>query len=284
MLGITRQSYYKHQKACQARQRLAKEVLHLVQSIRILLPKLGGRKLYHLLQHQLKALKVGRDKLFTILKANGLLIKRKRSYHKTTNSYHRFKKHKNLIKSVAIERPEQVLVADITYVGTRQEPLYLALITDAYSKKIMGYNVSNSLAEGGAIAALKMAIKARTNSQKTLIHHSDRGVQYCGDAYQKKLSKATIACSMTEQYDPYENAIAERVNGILKQELLPSNKSLAAVGYKNAKTIIKQAIRIYNQQRPHWSCWMNTPQQMHQQELLKRREYKNRSLLLTKDS
>ncbi|WP_221932586.1 DDE-type integrase/transposase/recombinase [Formosa sediminum] len=159
-------------------------------------------------------LNIRRDKLFRILKANNLLIKPKRSYHITTDSHHRFRKHKNLVNTFEVERPEQVWVSDITYIGSRANPSYLVLITNAYSKKIVGYSLSAS----GSILALEMAIKNRKYKYQNLIHHSDRGLQYCSDDYQKILSDNIIKPSMTEPYDPYENAIAERINGILKQE------------------------------------------------------------------
>ena len=169
---------------------------------------------------EFKYIKVGRDRLFKILKANHLLIKPKRQYHITTDSHHRFHKHKNIVKDLGIERPEQVWVSDITYVGTRSNPMYVALVTDAYSKKIMGYDVSDSLNASGTIRALNMAIKQRKYKEEALIHHSDRGLQYCGNDYQEVLTNKEIKCSMTEQYDPYENAVAERINGILKQEFI----------------------------------------------------------------
>ena len=265
MAGVSRQSYYKAKKAAQARAELVEQVLELVQTVRLRLPKLGTRKLYHILKQPLSAMKIGRDKLFAILRANRLLIQPKRSYHKTTDSFHRFRKHKNTYRDLELQRAEQAFVADITYVGTRHKPLYLALVTDAYSKRIMGYDLSTSLAAQGAIRALKKAIKNRTYPEQALIHHSDRGFQYCCDAYQKLLNKAKIKCSMTEVYDPYENAVAERINGILKQELLPSNAALAKLNTSLAKKVVEQAIDSYNQQRPHWSCQMKTPVQMHQQ-------------------
>lgn len=189
------------------------------------MPRLGTRKLYYLLRPKLECLKIGRDKLFEILRANQLLIRPKRQYHVTTNSYHRFRKHKNLIEYIDIQGPEQVLVSDITYIGNRIEPSYLSLVRDAYSKKIMGYNVSESLSANGAICALKMAVKNRTYRHHRLIHHSDRGIQYCCDGYQKELDQYDVKCSMTETYDPYQNAVAERVNGILKQEFFQGIKT-----------------------------------------------------------
>ncbi len=237
------------------------------------MPKLGVKKLYYILKKDLLVLKVGRDKLFRILRANHMLIKRKRSYHITTDSHHRFRKHKNIVSTIEIERPESVWVSDITYVGRRDNPSYLSLITDAYSKKIVGYNVSNSLNVSGSLKALEMAIKNRTYKNRPLIHHSDRGLQYCSCEYQKLINNNGIKPSMTEKYDPYENAIAERVNGILKQEFNIA-KYIEDFDLKNS--LIKNAIDIYNNQRPHLSNHMLTPSLMHQQDLLKRKQYKSK--------
>jgi transposase InsO family protein len=237
------------------------------------MPKIGTRKLYDKLVVQLTQLSVGRDKLFTILRANHMLIKPKKGYHITTDSHHRFRKHKNLIESLDYQRPEQVWVSDITYIGNRKNPVYLALITDAYSKKIMGYDVSNSLHVCGTLRALDMALKNREYKQKPLIHHSDRGLQYCSNEYQKILNKNDIKTSMTQKYDPYENAIAERINGILKQEFDIDKYDLEL---DKKKKLVKNAIDIYNDFRQHLSNHMLTPNQMHQQNKLKRKQYKNK--------
>ena len=197
LLGVSRQVYYRAIKSKEKRQVIASKVVELVRSVRLEQPRIGTRKLYYLLQQELRALGVGRDYLFAILKVNRMLIKPKRNYKITTNSYHRFKKHKNLIADTEIHRPEQVWVADITYVGNRQNPMYLSLITDAYSKKIMGYNLSNTLETIQSKKALKQALKNRKHLTKQLIHHSDRGLQYCSDSYQKLLLKNNIQCSMT---------------------------------------------------------------------------------------
>ena len=207
------------------------------------MPRLGGRKIYHLLRSEMNNLHVGRDKLFAILRANHLLIKPRKSYHVTTNSHHRFRKHKNIVSDLDITRPEHVWVSDITYLGRRNNHMYLSLITDAYSKKIMGYDLSNSLDTQGSINALKMACRNRLYPRQELIHHSDRGIQYCSNIYQRKLRKQNIITSMTESYDPYANAIAERVNGILKQEFLLEDINL---DLKNMKAVIKEVIHIYN--------------------------------------
>ena len=239
------------------------------------MPKLGCRKLYYLLKDQLSTLNVGRDKLFRILRANHMLIKPKKRYHITTDSHHRFRKYKNLVSILEIEKPESVWVSDITYVGTRKNPSYLALITDAYSKKIVGYNVSNSLSAEGSIQALSMALADRMYKDQPLIHHSDRGLQYCSDEYQEILKDNGVKPSMTEKYDPYENAIAERINGVLKQEFdIARNIKNLNVKMK----LIKNAIEIYNNQRPHLSNQMLTPILMHKQDGIKRKIYKSKKL------
>lgn len=235
------------------------------------MPKLGTRKLYYILERELKTLNIGRDKLFDILRANRMLIQPKRSYHITTNSHHRFRKHKDLIQNIQYTRPEQVWVSDITYIGNRNNHQYLSLITDAYSKKIVGYCVSDSLSNSIVIKALKMAIKNRKYKEQPLIHHSDRGIQYCSDEYQKLLRKHNIIVSMTESYDPYANAIAERVNGILKQEFMIEDYALSL---DNMRLLVKESVEIYNTKRPHYSCYMKTPEQMHNQERTLVRRYK----------
>jgi len=241
----------------------------------MLMPKLGTRKLYHILKAELSMLNVGRDKLFRILKANQMLIQPKRSYHITTDSHHRFRKHKNIVSSLEINKPEQIWVSDITYVGTRKNPSYLALITDAYSKKIVGYNLSESLAVKGSLLALEMALDNRFHKEQPLIHHSDRGLQYCSNEYQNLLSQNNISASMTEKYDPYENAIAERINGILKQEF---DISRTIDNFELKTELIKNAIKIYNNFRPHLSNHMLTPMQMHKQNKIKRKQYKSKKL------
>jgi len=246
-----------------------------VREIRMIMPKLGSRKLYFLLKDQLSLLKVGRDKLIRILRANHMLIVPKKRYHVTTDSHHRFRKHKNLISTLEIEKPDAVWVSDITYVGNRTNPSYLALITDAYSKRIVGYNVSNSLSVEGSLKALKMAMGNRERRDYSLIHHSDRGLQYCSNEYQRLLSDNDISPSMTEKYDPYENAIAERINGILKQEF---NIAKSIKNFDIKRKLIEDAIKTYNNVRPHISNHMLTPIQMHAQSKLKRKQYRSKKL------
>ncbi len=267
--------YYRSIKSKKHKQLIAQQVIGLVRSIRNLMPRLGTRKLYYMLSAELSQLNVGRDKLFRILNANNMLIKPRRNYHTTTDSHHRFRKYKNIVSESSIERPEQVWVSDITYTGNRKNPSYLALITDAYSKKIMGYDVSASLEVAGSLRALDMALKNRSYRNEPLIHHSDRGLQYCSNEYQKILENNTVETSMTEKYDPYENAIAERVNGILKQEFAVAAYDADLV---TKKKIVREAIKLYNSIRPHLSNHMLTPIKMHKQKLLKRKEYKSKKL------
>ncbi len=170
-----------------------------------------------------------------------------------------------------ITKPEQVWVSDITYIGSRTNHSYLALITDAYSKKIVGYNFSSSLSADSSIKALNMAIKNRKYKNRSLIHHSDKGIQYCCNEYQKILNNYKISCSMTESYDPYQNAIAERVNGILKDEF---SLEKYKVDYNTMSDLITNSIYIYNTMRPHFSCNMLTPEQMHKQNNMRIKTYK----------
>lgn len=273
LFGYDRQVYYRSKSRVAKHRLRAKKVLELVKPIRNRMSRIGGRKLYHILKAELRLLGVGRDKFFDILRANHLLITPKRQYHITTNSHHRFRKHKNRVENMEVHRPDQLWVSDITYIGTRDNPQYLALVTDAYSKKIVGYDVSNSLCTQGSIRALKMAIKVRQYKNKTLTHHSDRGFQYCSNLYQEVLSKHRIKCSMTEQYDPYQNAVAERVNGILKQEFI---LGITVRDIELMTALIKQSIHIYNNERPHLSCKMHTPNYMHKQETIKIKTYKRK--------
>jgi putative transposase len=274
LFGISRQVYYRAVKSEQDKREVATKVVSLVRQVRIRLPELGTRKLYLLLQSELNKLSVGRDRLFSIMKANHMLVKPKRQYHITTNSFHRFRKHKNLTEDLELVRPEQLWVADITYIGNRQNPMYLSLVTDAYSKVIVGYNVSRSLNATGATSALKSGLKSRKYPGEQLIHHSDRGLQYCCDAYQEELRKNEVKCSMTEKYDPYQNAVAERINGILKQEFI---RGIMTDDLELMKKLIQQSVDIYNNERPHWSCYMRTPAYMHNQRQIKIRTYKTKN-------
>ena len=266
-LGYSKQAYYKsksnHQKKLCYRNIAKQKVLE----IRKQLPRTGTRKLYYLLEKEFKQehIPVGRDKLFSILRDEQLLIIKKKRYTKTTNSKHWLHKYPNLVKGLTVSRPEQIWVADITYLSIEKGFIYLHLITDAYSKQIMGYCLSDSLAATSTVKALQMAINKRKYNA-SLIHHSDRGLQYCSAGYVNLLEKNAIEISMTQDGNPYDNAIAERVNGILKDEfglddILPD--------FNQAKKQTDQAILLYNSNRPHLSCRMLTPTQMHSQIKLK---------------
>lgn len=272
MFGVDRQVYYRSIKRTKTRQNVASKIVSLVQEIRERQSRIGTRKLYFMLYEKLRLLKIGRDKFFTILRANHLLITPKRSYHITTMSHHRFRKYPNKIKTKSITRSNQVWVSDITYIGRRDKPCYLSLITDAYSKKIVGYEVSSTMCTKYVIKALKMAQKQR-KTKEDLIHHSDRGLQYCSEQYQYYLNKFNIECSMTENSDPYENAIAERINGILKQEFMIHNYHLEL---SIMKLVVEEAIKIYNNERPHCSNNMLTPSQMHLTHNKKYKTYKTK--------
>jgi len=243
--------------------------------IRQKLPRIGGRKLHYLLGPILEKenIDIGRDKLFSLLREEHLLLPKRKKYFKTTNSKHWMRKYPNLIQHIEIKMPEQVWVADITYLQASNKHYYLHLITDAYSKKIMGYNLTDNLAASSTTTALKKALSKRIYDH-SLIHHSDRGLQYCSSEYTDLLKKNNILISMTESYDPYENAVAERINGILKDEfLLDSN-------FKNFETLesnVYQAIALYNQIRPHFSIELLTPNKAHKQSTIKLKSWKKQT-------
>lgn len=205
------------------------------------------------------SLHIGRDRLFALLRAHRLLVKTKRAYHKTTNSHHRFRCHPNLIKGgIVAERPNQVWVADITYLPTEAGESYLSLVTDAHSRKIVGYNIDDNMKTASVKRAFQNALLQNSPRGK-LIHHSDRGVQYCSAEYQQLHQKYNVCCSMTDGYDCYQNALAERVNGILKNEyLLYKPRDL-----NEAKRMVEESIDIYNRRRPHLSLRYKTPDEVH---------------------
>lgn len=260
MFGMSRQSVYQAQKRVVGRKLKLAQVKPLVLGIRMRMPRLGTRKLYYLLKDELKAaaIKIGRDALFDYLRSEQLLVRRKKNYTRTTDSKHWLKKHPNLLAGEKVERAEQVFVSDITYVKSHERTHYLSLVTDAYSRRIMGYHLSVDLAAESTVKALQMAIKGRS-TKKALIHHSDRGLQYASTVYQNELRRNQILPSMTDGYDCYQNALAERVNGILKQEFLTE---ICTTG-KELEILIKESIEIYNNERPHLSLQMNTPNAVH---------------------
>lgn len=259
MLEISRQAYYK-MKYKEANEKFEEElIVKLVNQIRRSLPRLGGRKLFYLLKEDLMKLpsRPGRDKFFDILRKNGLLVKPMKQYVVTTNSHHIFRIHSNLIKELSIERSNQVFVSDITYIRLEGEFCYLFLVTDVYSRKIVGYNLSMDLAARGAVAAIKMALKEVPQTEG-LIHHSDRGIQYCCEEYVELLQRNKLKISMGEAGNPYENAIAERINGILKNEFYLNSKFN---DLNDALQATKEAIKNYNNLRPHMSIDYMTPEE-----------------------
>jgi transposase InsO family protein len=255
MFEISRQAYHKRQKTTIKQSLQQSILLQVVRDIRKTQPRVGGRKLYHMLNQQ--GFTCGRDELFKLLKENQLLVKPIKKYTRTTQSYHRFRKYPNLIKDLVVSRPNQVYVSDITYIKTLEGFCYLALITDVYSRKIVGYDLSRSLAIEGCQRALNMALKSLPDTQP-LIHHSDRGIQYCSDGYVRILHNKQIQISMTEENHVYENALAERVNGILKTEFMLGEKLQS---FNVAKELVEQSIQIYNEQRLHTSLNFQTPEQ-----------------------
>lgn len=225
------------------------------------MPRLGTRKLYYLLKKDIESqnIKLGRDALFDYLRSENMLVKPRRSYTKTTHSKHWLRKHPNLFSGLAVKYPEQVFVSDITYVKTRERTCYLSLVTDAFSKKIMGYHVSDDMSAENVAKALKMAVSRRRSAHQ-LIHHSDRGLQYCSAVYQNMLRENNILPSMTDGYDCYQNALAERINGILKQEFLIYKCNTQS----ELEKLVQQSVDIYNGKRPHLSLMMKTPNFVHE--------------------
>lgn len=261
MFGITRHAYYKHEKRFKLKSYQSQVVLNIVKGIRQEQPRIGTRKLYHLLLPKLKEhqIKLGRDALFDLLAEFNMLVRRRKRRVFTTNSVHSLKVYPNLIKDLIIDAPNMVWVSDITYLKIESGFIYLFLITDAYSKKVVGYCLSDNLQAINAKKALEKALE-KVQISNELIHHSDRGIQYCSKEYVNLLQKNGIGISMTKRGSPHENAIAERINGILKHELL---NTVELKGITNAKKAINKAITIYNGKRPHLSCNMLTPNQAH---------------------
>jgi putative transposase len=281
LFGKTRHAYYDHQWRSQDLGLKDELVLQHVPDIRKKQNRIGTLKLHYMLQQPLEqhGIKIGRDYLFELMREHGLHIRNRKRKVVTTNSRHWMHKYNNLIKELLINGPEQVWVSDITYIRLRKQWGYLSLLTDAYSKKIMGWAFRKDLSAQGCIDALEMAIADRKYPQNRLIHHSDRGSQYCSKGYVDLLTDGNIAVSMTENGDPYENAIAERVNGILKAEF---DLYGAQTGLRETTGKIRDNIQTYNQVRPHASCDYLTPEQAHLQhgELKKRwkpKKYKTKN-------
>jgi putative transposase len=259
--GVSRSGYYKATEQAVQKELDEQLLLSMILDIRRLHSRMGGKKLYKLLKSAMEdaGIGMGRDKFFELLARNGLLIRRKRKNVYTTDSYHHFRVYKNQLKHRLLTRPNQAWVSDITYIRTAEDFSYLFLITDKFSRKIVGWHVSDSLKVSGAVEALKMAIKQCPDTNG-VIHHSDRGIQYCSKDYVKLLNKAGMQISMTEENHCYENATAERVNGILKQEYGLDGTFITG---QLAARAVKEAIWLYNMGRPHWSLNMATPDQIH---------------------
>ncbi len=273
LLGYSRQSYYQGIKYIQHKAFEADIIIDEVLRYRKKQKRIGGRKLLEEMQGFLAAhhFQIGRDALFDLLAEHGLMVsKRKRRGSVTTLSKHRFKKYPNIIRDFIPTAPNQLWVSDITYIHLASDFAYLSLITDAYSRKIVGLYLSKDLTANGPLQALKMALKANPDT-RGLIHHSDRGVQYCCDAYVKILKQKKIKISMTENGDPLENAIAERVNGILKGELLEE----VFPSFEKAKRDVAIACSTYNHLRPHGSIDNLKPAEAHQKTGELKKRWKN---------
>ena len=277
LFGLTRQSYYQHfwqEELISIEHEL---VLQRVLEIRENHRHIGTRKLYEMLQpflleHQIK---IGRDALFDLLASNYLLVRRKKRKISTTDSYHRFKKYPNLIRDFTAEKPNQLWVSDITYWKISNGFVYISFITDAYSRKIVGYHVAPNLEAVETIEALKRAISGFPNEPHCpfqLTHHSDRGMQYCSDMYVRLLKNNNIKISMTESGDPLENAIAERINGIIKEEYLNDYTVDSIV---EAKELLSAVVKLYNNERPHQSIGFLTPNQVHANNIKTEKLWKN---------
>ena len=263
LFGYTRQAWYDSKKR-QSKQAMAEVfILKEAQKLRKEHKKMGCEKMHHILtplfaEHHIKC---GRDKFYFLLREHGLLVRRTKRTCRTTNSNHLYRKYPNIVRDIKLLSAGRLWVSDITYIRIRNGFVYLSLITDAYSKKIVGWCLWPDLSSTGAINALKMAI-SREGVKSHLIHHSDRGIQYCCYDYVNYLKGSGISISMTENGDPYENPIAERINGILKDEYeLGETYS----NYHTALEAVKSAIYKYNYIRPHRSVGFMVPVKAHVQ-------------------
>lgn len=274
LLGITRQAYYQHLWHKQIQNIEHSLILREVKVIRRNHRHMGARKLYELIQpflleHQIK---MGRDGLFDLLSANYMLVRRKKRNCYTTQSKHWFRKYSNLIKDFTPTAINQLWVSDITYWKMQSGYVYISFVTDAYSHKIVGYNVAETLDAIQSIQALKMALLGLNGVTSHLCHHSDRGVQYCSEEYVKLLTDNHIQISMTENGDPLENAIAERINGIIKNEYLCDYQ---VDNISQAKEVLDFVVKLYNEERPHNSNGNLTPNHIHHNNLKTEKLWKN---------
>lgn len=260
-VGFSRQAFYQEKKARKRKQVDKDAVIELVKSQRRIHPRMGTRKLYRIIKPDLNemGLSIGRDHLFRMLREADLLIERRVRYNRTTYSNHSFRVYSNLIRHIEPFKPNQVWLSDLTYIFTEEGYMYLSLITDAFSRKIVGFDISDSLEFSGCLRSLRMALSGLKQSEHP-IHHSDRGAQYCCKEYVKIIESRDMLISMTESNHCYENAKAERVNGILKQEYFMGARFRSK---SQAIEAARQAIQIYNEMRPHLSLDYRTPSQVH---------------------
>lgn len=262
--GVTRQAYYFTEAEGQRSSISHLLTLTLVKGIREEISGIGARKMLFMIEPELGRhnIKLGRDQFFDLLRFYGLLVRRRKRKARTTDSFHWLRKYPNLIKRLQVTGPEQLWVSDITYIRTRQGFSYLSLITDTYSRKIVGYALSRTLEVEGCLEALKMALSIRQYKDviKKLIHHSDRGLQYCSSAYTKMLKDAKIRISMTQTGSPYDNALAERVNCTIKNDYFPG---IMYRNHKQASEKMDQIVLNYNEKRPHQSINYLTPEVAH---------------------
>jgi len=264
LAGKSRQAYYKSVDKQSLSTGFEEEiVIDTIKNIRELMPKCGTRKLYHLLKREHKeSIHIGRDALFDVLRNNRMLVRQRRKKVVTTHTYHWLNKFDNLIKELDVTRPNQVWVSDITYIRYASDVAYLFLITDLKTRKIMGYKLSINLEAINALEALNMASKTANTELDGLIHHSDHGVQYCSSAYIKMIEKLNGKSSMSAKGNPYENAVAERVNGIIKNEWLDEENFN---DYKQLEKRVDDVINTYNTKRLHMSLNYKTPDEVYYQ-------------------
>ena len=273
LFGMTRQAFYKAGKHQEDRLLEREVILAEVDGIRSEMPKIGTRKLHFLLEEPLKAhgIFIGRDRLNELLSKTGRLVRKRRRKPKTTDSRHRFKKWPNLIKGLEVLEPNKLWVADITYIRLPEGFCYLSLLTDAYSRLILGYRLCGGLGAEGPLSALETGLKAQ-DPPEGMIHHSDRGTQYCSDDYVGMLISGRARISMTQSGDPKENAIAERVNGVFKDEF---GLEATFANFEEAERVLEAAVRIYNGKRPHASLDYLTPEQAHKGKGQLKKRWKN---------
>lgn len=276
LFGKTRHAFYDKKWYLRKRHSDEEIVIELLYQIKREVNVLSTKAIYHMIKTTLRnhGITIGRDELHEIRRRNGFLHKRRKKYCKTTDSNHRFRKYPNLIKDLAIDRIEQVWVSDITYIRVSDGFNFLSLVTDAYSRKIMGYCLFTTLQAQGPLIALRMAISNLSKPPDGLIHHSDKGIQYCCDEFVEELQLYCIESSMTENGDPRENAIAERLNGILKKHF--GLKKIFS-NTEEAKIAVDRAVRGYNNIRPHQSVSMLTPAKAHESEGKLVRKWKTKS-------